>query len=63
MVRYKIKKECYLFKSCLVDARRMLLFMVKYFCQWGGFAYAKCRYTMHSKWEIGGQRVEKMFYV
>ena len=24
----KIKKECYLFRSCLVGARRMLLFMV-----------------------------------
>ena len=26
---YKIKKECYLLRSCLVDAGRMLLFMVK----------------------------------
>lgn len=24
---YKIRKECYLFRSCFVDARRMLLFM------------------------------------
>ena len=26
---YKIKKECYLLRSCLIDARRMVLFMVK----------------------------------
>ena len=29
MAPYKIKKECYLLWSCLVDSRRMLLFMVE----------------------------------
>ena len=29
---YKIKKECYLLRSCLVGARRMLLFMVEQVC-------------------------------
>ena len=29
MTPYKIKKECHLLRSCLVDARRMLLFMVE----------------------------------
>ena len=29
MTPYKIKKECYLLRSCLVNARRMLLFMVE----------------------------------
>ena len=29
MTPYKIKKECYLLRSCLVDTRRMLLFMVE----------------------------------
>ena len=29
MVPYKIKEECYLLRSCLVDAGRMLLFMVE----------------------------------
>ena len=27
MIPYKIKKEYYLLRSCLVDARRMVLFM------------------------------------
>ena len=27
---YKIRKECYLFRSCFVDARRMFLFMVEF---------------------------------
>ena len=26
---YKIRKECHLLRSCLVDARKMLLFMVE----------------------------------
>ena len=26
---HKLKKECYLLRSCLVDARRMLLLMVE----------------------------------
>ena len=29
MVPYKIKKECYLLRSCPVDARTMLLFTVE----------------------------------
>ena len=29
MTPYKIKKGCYLLRSCLVGARRMLLFMVE----------------------------------
>ena len=29
MILYKIKKECYLLRTCLVDAGRMLLFMVE----------------------------------
>ena len=29
MAPYKIKKECYLLRSCLVDAGRMLLFMAE----------------------------------
>ena len=29
MTPYKIKKECYLLRSCLVDARRRLFFMVE----------------------------------
>ena len=28
MAPYKIKKECYLLRSCLVDARGMFLFLV-----------------------------------
>ena len=28
MAPYKIRKECYLLRSCLADARRMLLFVV-----------------------------------
>ena len=30
---YKIKKECYLLRNCLVDARRMLS---RFSCWWGG---------------------------
>ena len=29
MTPYKMEKECYLLRSCLVDAGRMLLFMVE----------------------------------
>ena len=29
MTPYKVKTECYLLRSCLVDARRMLLLMVE----------------------------------
>ena len=29
IARYKIKRECYLFRSCLLGARRILFFMVK----------------------------------
>ena len=29
MAPYKIKNECYLLRSCLVDARRMFLFIVE----------------------------------
>ena len=29
MAPYKIEKECYLLGSCLVSARRMLLFMAE----------------------------------
>ena len=29
MAPYKIKKECYLLRSCLGDAKRMFLFMVE----------------------------------
>ena len=29
MTAYKLKEECYLLRSCLIDARRMLLFMVE----------------------------------
>ena len=29
MVPFRIKKECYLLRSCLVDARRMLFFMAE----------------------------------
>ena len=29
MTPYKIKKKCYLSRSCLVDTRRMLLFMAE----------------------------------
>ena len=37
MASYKIKKEYYLSRSCLVDAGKMLLFMVEYvFLPMGG---------------------------
>ena len=48
MAPYKIKRECYLL-CCLVDAKRMLLLLVK----------AQCRYTMHARGVKGGQRAEK----
>ena len=55
MTPYKIKKEGYLLRSCLVDARRMLPFMVEQVFIWMG-RLSPC--TMHSgeREEAKGQR-------
>ena len=51
MTPYKIKKEYYLSRSCLVDAGRMLLFMVEYvFLLMGG-----CIMQIHNA-ELGETR-------
>ena len=60
MAPYKIKKECYLLRSCLVDAGRMLLFMVEQVFlpreeAWLIYS-ADTQYTV---WERGGRRAEK----
>lgn len=55
MTPYKIKKEYYLSRSCLVDPGRMLLFMVEYvFLPMG-----RCKYIMQSwgREEAKGQKI------
>ena len=60
MAPYKIKNECYLLRSCLVDAGRMLPFMVEQV-----FLPMEEAWLIHSTdtqftvWERGGQRAEK----
>ena len=66
VISYKIKKEFYLFKSCLIDARRMSLFvMVQVFLPMGRrgiLVDVQCRYTMHSGGAgRGGQRAVEIF--
>ena len=62
MSAYKIKKECYLLRSCLVDAGRTLLFMLEQvFLLMGSFG--GCLMQIHDAQggERGGQRAEKNF--
>ena len=59
---YKLKKECCLLRSCLADARRMLVFMVEQvFLPMGKFG--RCQVQMHNAQcgERGDQRAEKNF--
>ena len=56
---YEIKKECYLLRSCLVDARRMLLFMVhRYSCPWERFGWHKTQINNTPSGERRGQKAE-----
>ena len=63
---YKIKEECYLLRNCLVNARRMLLFMFEQVFLLMGEVWSmhnadtQCRY---SRGEREGKRAEKFFYV
>ena len=64
MTPHKIKKECYLLRSCLVDAGRMLLFMAEQvFLLMGEVWSMHNADTQCTEGERGGQRAEKNFYV
>ena len=47
---YKIKKECYLLRSCLVDAGRILLFMVEQVFLTMGEAWSMHIYNVQCEW-------------
>ena len=61
---YYIKKECYLVRSCLLGARRMLLFMVEHVFLPVGEVWLRQNAEAWCTWgEREGQRAEKNFYV
>ena len=65
MASYKIKMECYLLRNCLVDARRMLLFLIEQvFLLLGevcSMPNADTQCTVVGKEEAQGQRKFFMF--
>ena len=57
MALYKIKKECYLLRSCLADAGKILLFIVEQeFLPVGRFGSWTKRVASAQCGERGGQR-------
>ena len=54
MAPYKIKKECYLLRSCLVDAGRMLLSMVEQVFLPTEVWLMHSADTQYTVWERGG---------
>ena len=59
MAPYKIKKECYLLRSCLVDAGRMLLSMVEQVFLPTEVWLMHSADTQYTVWERGGWRTKK----
>ena len=54
---YKIKKECFLLRSCHADARRMLFFMVEQVFLLMGEVWSM--HNIDIQWPVGGERRPK----
>ena len=61
MSPYKIKEECYLLRSCLDNARRMLLFMVEQVFPANGELLLM--HDMNTQCTVGGERRPKKTFL